>query len=164
MSIPERYIPESLSGKDKKKQRENILNARKSYIKHKYLARPTLSSFHSKPSNHIQNAKKMYDVENVRPTPELSRKTKCSLSALRKIVNKGEGAYFSQGSRPNQTAQSWGYARLGSAITGKNASIVDYHILEKGCKPNSRALILAKKTCKTQGKCKLQRTMKKYKK
>jgi hypothetical protein len=153
MSIPERYIPESLSGKDKKKQRENILNARKSYIKHKYLARPTLSSFHSKPSNHIQNAKKMYDVENVRPTPELSRKTKCSLSALRKIVNKGEGAYFSQGSRPNQTAQSWGYARLGSAITGKNASIVDYHILEKGCKSNSPALLMAKKTCKKQCFC-----------
>ena len=153
MSIPERYIPESLSNKDKEKQRENILKARKSYIKHKYLARPTLSSFHSKPSNHIQNAKKMYDVENVRPTPELAKKTKCSLSALRKIVNKGEGAYFSQGSRPNQTAQSWGYARLGSAITGKNASIVDYHILEKGCKSNSPALLMAKKTCKKQGKC-----------
>ena len=164
MSIPERYIPQSLSNKHKKIQRENILKARKGYTKHKYIARPKLSSFHSRKSKHIQNAEKMYKVDKVTPTPELARKTKCSLSALRKIVNKGEGAYFSQGSRPNQTAQSWGYARLGSAITGKNASIVDYHILEKSCKPNSPALILAKKTCKNQGKCNLQRTIKKYKK
>ena len=72
---------------------------------------------------------------------------------LEQIVNKGRGAYYSSGSRPNQTAESWGLARLASAVTGGNASIVDYHILKSGCKKTSKALKLANKTCKKQGKC-----------
>ena len=67
------------------------------------------------------------------------------MQALKKIVNKGEGAYYSSGSRPNQTPQSWGYARLASALTAGNASRVDYDILEKGCGKNSRALKMARK-------------------
>jgi hypothetical protein len=91
---------------------------------------------------------KMYNVDKVRPDATLARKTGCSVRGLKKIVNKGEGAYFSSGSRPNQTAQSWGYARLASAITGAGASVVDFSILEKECSPNSRALRLARKTRK----------------
>ena len=53
------------------------------------------------------------------------KKTGCSIEALKKIVNKGEGAYYSSGSRPNQTSHSWGYARLASAITGGKAAAVD---------------------------------------
>ena len=60
-------------------------------------------------------------------------------------MNKGRGAYYSSGSRPNQSAESWGLARLASAITGGNASKIDYGILESGCKPNSPALLLAQK-------------------
>jgi hypothetical protein len=90
----------------------------------------------------------MYGVENMAPTRELARKTGCSVAGLKQIVKKGEGAYFSSGSRPNQTAQSWGYARLASAITGAGASVVDYHILEKTCNSRSKALKLAKKTRK----------------
>jgi hypothetical protein len=89
----------------------------------------------------------------VLPNKELSVKTGCKISALEKIVKKGEGAYYSSGSRPNQTAESWGIARLASSITGGNASIVDYHILKSGCKKTSKALKLANKTCKKQGKC-----------
>jgi hypothetical protein len=70
---------------------------------------------------------------------------------LAKIINKGEGAYFSSGSRPNQSAQSWGIARLASAITGGKAAAVDYNILEKGCKSNSKALTLAKKSQRKYG-------------
>ena len=77
---------------------------------------------------------------------ELAKKTGCSIDVLKKIVNKGEGAYFSSGSRPNQTAQSWGYARLASTITGGKASAIDFSILEQGCNHNSRALKFAKKS------------------
>ena len=45
------------------------------------------------------------------------------------IVKKGQGAYYSSGSRPNQTGHSWGRARLASSITGGKASAVDYKIL-----------------------------------
>ena len=70
---------------------------------------------------------------------KLASKTGCKINALRKIVKKGQGAYFSSGSRPNQTAHSWGYARLASSITGGKAAAVDFNILKEGCKKNSKA-------------------------
>ena len=60
-------------------------------------------------------------------------------NSLKKILNKGRGAYYSSGSRPNQTPHSWGIARLASAITGGKSSQIDFHILEKYCKSNSKA-------------------------
>ena len=66
-------------------------------------------------------------------------------------MRKGEGAYYSSGSRPNQTSQSWGLARLASSITSGKAAAVDYSILEKGCKKNSKALRLAKLAKKKHG-------------
>ena len=36
---------------------------------------------------------------------ELSKKTGCSIKTLKKIVKKGMGAYYSSGSRPNQTRE-----------------------------------------------------------
>jgi len=104
-----------------------------------------MKSFHSKPSKHLDRARRLYHVEHVKPTRELSKQTGCSLKGLRQIVRKGEGAYFSSGSRPNQTAQSWGNARLASAITGGNASAVDFHIIEKECDHNKSAYRLAQK-------------------
>jgi hypothetical protein len=70
-------------------------------------------------------------MKEILPNKELAAKTGCSVSALKAIVRKGEGAYYSSGSRPNQTPQSWGIARLASAITGGKASKVDFHILKE---------------------------------
>jgi len=140
MKIPRRYAPRTLSRKDRKKQLKHIAQTRKAYKKHQYLSRPHLSSFHSKPSHHVATAKQSYHVNKIGATPELARKTRCSLAALRKILNKGRGAYFSSGSRPNQSAESWAIARLASAITHGKASIVDHDILEAGCHPDSPAL------------------------
>ena len=142
--IPLRYLPTSLSKKDKIKYIRELNKSKKQYPKQSYYTRKTLKSFKSKPSNHIQNAKNIYNLQKVFPSKELARKTGCSLAALQKIVKKGEGAYFSSGSRPNQTAQSWGLARLASSITAGKAAAVDYNILEEGCKTNSKALKLAK--------------------
>ena len=72
----------------------------------------------------------------------------CSIKALKKIVNKGEGAYYSSGSRPNQTPQSWGYARLASSITAGKAAAVDFDIIDKGCNHNKLAYKLALKSRK----------------
>jgi len=161
MSIPNKYLPHILSKKDYKKQKINILKSRKLYKKGIYYTRPKVSSFHSKPSNHIQNAEKIYNIKKVLPNKELSIKSGCSVNALEKIVNKGRGAYFSSGSRPNQTAESWGIARLASALTGGKSSIIDYNILYDGCKKNSKALKMATKTCKREKRCK-KYTMKKF--
>ena len=147
-SVPRRYLPTSLSLKDKKEQSKMLAKSRKLYKQKQYYTRKKVKSFHSKTSNHILNARKTYKIHSIVPSKELSRATGCSIASLQKIVNKGEGAYFSSGSRPNQTAQSWGIARLASAITAGKAAAVDYNILEKGCDHKKKAFILANKARK----------------
>ena len=123
VKVPQRYIPRNLT-KDKEKQRKQLLKSRKQYKK-KILYKKKVESFKSKISPHVIKAMKMYNVQNVKPTKELAKKTKCSLKGLKKIVEKGQGAYFSSGSRPNQTGHSWGYARMASAITeGKHPLLI----------------------------------------
>ena len=144
MYIPKRYIPSNLSKKDKKKLRRELKKSRKKYKKKKYYTRKKVKSFKNKKSSHINNAIKMYSIKNITINNTLVKKTKCSRKTLDKIVKKGQGAYFSSGSRPNQTPHSWGRARLASAITGGPASRIDYNLLKKGCKVNSKALKLSK--------------------
>jgi hypothetical protein len=146
-----RYLPKNLTASDRKKQSQMLLKSRKQYKKNKYYTRKPVKSFHSKTSKHILNARKMYNVDKIGATNQLARKTGCSKSALKKIINKGEGAYFSSGSRPNQTAQSWGRARLASAITAGKAAAVDYNILINGCKKGSKGYKMAEKAKKKYG-------------
>lgn len=148
MNIPLRYLPSKLSKRDKQRQTSMLKKSKKLYKKNQYFSRASLPSFQSKPSSHIENAKKTYKVNTVRPTKELAKKTGCTLNALKQIVKKGEGAYYSSGSRPNQTAQSWGIARLASSITGGKAAAVDYDIINKGCDHSKKAFRLAKQSKK----------------
>ena len=147
-----RYLPKRLSQKDKQKQYQMLLKSRKMYKKGKYVSRAPVSSFKSKPSKHVRNAMKIYKVNKISVGHELANATGCTSQALGEIVRKGEGAYYSSGSRPNQTAQSWGIARLASALTSGKAAAVDYKILEKGCKKTSKALRLAKLAVKKHGR------------
>ena len=149
IKIPRRYIPRSLSKRDAIKQKASINRSRKAYPKGIYLNRPIVASFKSKASPHVYRATNLYGVPNMVPTKDLVRATGCKRWALKKIINKGEGAFYSSGSRPNQTPQSWGYARLGSALTGGPSSRIDYKILEKGCSKKSRPLYLANQFRKT---------------
>ena len=105
-------------------------------------------SYHNKLSKHVIHARKIYKVDKIIPSKQLSLATGCSISSLQKIVKKGEGAYYSSGSRPNQTPQSWGFARLASSITAGKAAAVDYDILDKGCNHKKKAFILANKSRK----------------
>ena len=148
MKIPIRYLPKNLSKKDKKKQLTMLQKSRRLYKKHNYYTRKEVSSYKSKPSKHIKNARKIYKVANITPNEQLAKASGCSLSALNAIVKKGEGAYFSSGSRPNQTAQSWGLARLASSLTSGKSAAVDFNILEKGCNHKKKAFVLAKKSRK----------------
>ena len=145
MNIPVRYVPKRLTRKDKNKQVRMLMMSRRLYKKRKYYTRKEVSSYKSMTSSHIKDACRIYKIENVDPNKELVAKTGCTIGALRKIVIKGEGAYFSSGSRPNQTAQSWGLARLASSITGGKSAAVDYEIINNGCNHKKRAFILATK-------------------
>jgi hypothetical protein len=148
MRYPLRYLPKNITKKDRKLQNKMLEKSKKLYKKHKYYLRKPISSFKSKPSKHIINARRIYNIKNITPNKELATKTGCKLSALEHIVRKGEGAYYSSGSRPNQTPQSWGLARLASSITSGKSATVDYDIIKNGCDHNKKAFIFANKSRK----------------
>lgn len=152
-NVPLRYLPTRLTRKDKQVQAAMLLKSRKLYKNKQYFTRKKIASFTSKPSPHIADAIRIYKLKqgNVKPSQELSKATGCTLGALNQIVRKGKGAYFSSGSRPNQSAQSWGLARLASSITGGKAAAVDYNIINASCNHKKKAFILAEKARKKYG-------------
>ena len=146
MNVPIKYLPKKLSKKDKLKQTKQLKKSRKAYKKGIYIHRKKLASFKSRKSQHILNAERIYKIKNLAVNDDLAKKTGCSKKALNQIIKKGQGAYYSSGSRPNQSAHSWGIARLASSITSGKAAAVDYSILQQGCNKNSKALKMAKKS------------------
>lgn len=148
IKVPMRYLPKMLNNKDNKKQVKMLIKSQEQYKKGIYYTREKVASFKNKKSNHIANARKIYKIENITPTKELALKTGCNLETLIKILRKGEGAYYSSGSRPNQTPQSWGLARLASALTSGKAAAVDYKIISEGCDHKKKAFKLANKAKK----------------
>jgi len=148
VKFPIRYVPKNLTKKNKQTQINMLLKSKKMYRENKYYTRKKIPSYKNKKSKHILNAYKIYNIKNIKPSQELAEKTGCTISALNQIVKKGEGAYYSSGSRPNQTAQSWGLARLASSLTSGKAAAVDYDIIEKGCNHKKMAYILANKSRK----------------
>lgn len=146
--LPKKYIPNKLTPKDKKTQKKEIMKSKRLYKKNHYYTRKKVKSYQSKPSKHIRNAMKIYNIDSIKPSIALSKATGCSLETLKLIEKKGQGAYYSSGSRPNQTAYSWGRARLASSITAGKSASVDYALLKKGCKNTSTALKLAIKSRK----------------
>ena len=144
--FPVRYLPKKLTKKDKNAQYKMLMKSKSLYKKQKYYTRKKVPSYKNKKSNHIENARKIYSINNISPNKELALKTGCKLEALQKIVKKGEGAYYSSGSRPNQTPQSWGLSRLASSLTSGKAAAVDYNIIKEGCNHKKKAFILANKS------------------
>lgn len=133
--IPKRYLS-GLSRKDRKTQKKNILKARKSYksIKGKkkntkYVPRPKLKSFKSKKSSWTQQFHNLYP--GVKTIKDISKAVGIPKNALLQVKKKGMGAYYSSGSRPNQSAQSWGLARMYSYILGGKTRKIDHEITEK---------------------------------
>ena len=130
MSIPKQYLA-GLSKKDRKIQEAALKMAKEKYNKKIYVSRPQLKSFKSKPSRHIIDFYKKYNIKISHKTlPEIAKKTGIPQSALKKVIEKGKGAYYSSGSRPNQTAHSWAYARLASFLLGRGAYKIDKHVLD----------------------------------
>jgi len=143
MSYPKTYVPSNLTRKDQQKQLRMLKNSKNLYKKGRYPTRKKVKSFVSLPSLNVKRAQALFGVR-IKPSKALAKATGCPLSVLEGIVKKGEGAYYSSGSRPNQTAQSWAYARLASALTGGKAAKVDFHLV-KNCDPRKKAFKLARK-------------------
>lgn len=127
--LPKQYTS-NLSKKDKQKQIKAIKKASKQYKKGIYISRPHLKSFKSKKSSWTKKFEKKYG-KDIKSYKEISKATGIPVRALDSVVKKGMGAYYSSGSRPNQTPESWGKARMYSYILGGPARDVDKDITKK---------------------------------
>lgn len=117
--IPKKYVPKSLSKEDKKKQEKSIREGKD---------RPK-TDYKSKRSQYVIKFEKKYG-EKITNDSFISKNI-ISKTGIDKILDKGMGAYYSSGSRPNQTKESWARARLASVIVGGPARKVDKDIWQK---------------------------------
>jgi len=118
--IPKQYAPKSLTPADRKKQIDSIKKGKE---------RPKVDSFKSKRSPHVIKFEKRYGTKIT--DDAFIHKNLLRPAGVKQILAKGAGAYYSSGSRPNQSVASWSRARLASALTGGGAAKVDKAILEK---------------------------------
>ena len=118
--INPKYVPKSLTKKDKAKQIKSIKDKK---------VRPKVKSFESKRSSWVVKFENKYNTK-ISNTAFISKNI-ISKAGIDQILSKGRGAYYSAGSRPNQTAESWARARLASVIMGGPARRVDKAIWEK---------------------------------
>lgn len=114
------YVPKSLSKEDKKKQIKSIKEKKD---------RPKVKSFQSKRSSYVVAFENKYGTKIT--DDDFISKNIISRKGINEILKKGMGAYYSSGSRPNQTPQSWSRARLASVIMNGKARQVDSSIWNK---------------------------------
>ena len=107
--LPKKYVPASLSAEDRKKQIESIK---------KGLKRPKVD-FDNKRSTHVEKFEKKYGYK-INNFKRISKEI-ISQKGIDEIMAKGRAAYFTGGSRPNQTPTSWALGRLASVIMGGKA-------------------------------------------
>jgi hypothetical protein len=116
--IPSQYL-KGLKGKDRDKQIKSIFEG---------TIRPTTKA-PEKRSSHVIKFEKKFGKKIT--DEDFIHKNIITRTGQKKIKDKAMGAYFSGGSRPNQTPSSWAFARLASVITGGPARKVDKTIWEK---------------------------------
>lgn len=115
--INPKYLPKSLTPSDRKKQLKSIQAG---------TDRPKLKSYKSKRSSHAVNFENKYKTKIT--DLNFVKKNIIRKEGIDKILSKGRGAYYSSGSRPNQTPNSWAYSRLASVIMNGKARKVDKDI------------------------------------
>ena len=118
-SLPKKYVPDSLSEKDKKKQIKSIKEGKD---------RPKVD-YKTRRSSHVVKFEKKYNKKIT--DIDFISKNIISKTGIDKILAKGKAAYYSSGSRPNVSPEQWSYARLASVITGGAARQTDKDIWEK---------------------------------
>tara|TARA_R100000805_G_C3617737_1_gene120034 strand:+ start:735 stop:1172 length:438 start_codon:yes stop_codon:yes gene_type:complete len=124
-NVPKTYV-EGLKGYDRRKQIKSIFEG---------TFRPK-TSFKSKESSWTKKfndkyGKELDKMKGGRSKKNIAKVTGIPFKAIDEVFKKGEGAYYSAGSRPNQTPQSWAYARVYSYILGGNARKIDKEITKK---------------------------------
>ena len=127
--IPRRYLPKSLTESDRRKQLKSIEEG---------VDRPKVKSFKSKKSKWTILANNYFgdgntskrDMARVLARGDKAR-YKEILKGLNLIYDKGQKAYYTSGSRPNQTKESWGYGRVFSVLFGGKSRNIDKNEVNK---------------------------------
>ena len=129
MSENKKYVPDTLSKKEKAKQRK-ILKERKQKAKKGVYVEKKVSKKTPKKSSYTIRFRNKYKLSSY-SLPSIAKATGIPVKALREVKKKGLGAYYSAGSRPNTTATQWAMARVYSYILGGGARKVDKAITKK---------------------------------
>jgi len=116
---PKKYVPDSLSESDKRKQEKSIREGKD---------RPK-TDYKTRRSSHVVAFEKKYGKKIT--DKSFISKNIISSTGIEKILDKGMGAYYSSGSRPNVSKEQWAYARLASVIMGGPARKVDQKIWDE---------------------------------
>ena len=132
---PKRYTA-GLSKEDKKKQKKQLDKSTSDYKKGKLTDRKKLDSYKPKKSKYVESVKEKtglpINIDKLADKFSRSEKRKKELlKGMEEIIDKGKGAYYSSGSRPNQTPDSWGKARLASVLVGGPSRKIDKKIVDK---------------------------------
>ena len=119
MNYNKKYVPDVLSEKDKKKQIQSIRDKTE---------RPKVD-YKPRRSKYVVAFEKKYDTKI--NDMDFINKNIIRKKGIDLILDKGRGAYYTSGSRPNQTAESWALARLASVIMNGAARKIDIKIWNK---------------------------------
>tara|TARA_R110002012_G_scaffold312529_1_gene523341 strand:+ start:3280 stop:3711 length:432 start_codon:yes stop_codon:yes gene_type:complete len=123
--VPKTYV-EGLKGNDRRKQVKSIFEGS---FRPKTKVEPKKSSWTVKFNK--KYGKELDKMKGGRSKRNIAKVTGIPFKAIDEVFKKGEGAYYSSGSRPNQSPQSWAYARVYSYILGGNARKTDASITKK---------------------------------
>ena len=124
-NVPKTYV-EGLKGADRRKQIKSIFEGT---FRPKTKVEPKKSSWTVKFNK--KYGKELDKMKGGRTKRNIAKVTGIPFKAIDEVFKKGEGAYYSAGSRPNQTPQSWAYSRVYSYILGGNARKIDKDITKK---------------------------------
>ena len=127
--IPKRYVPSSLNITDLRSQLSSIVEQKD---------RPKVKSVKPRKSKWTAMAQKYFDGKTGVPdmashlAPGNSERQKQLVTGFKRIIKKGEAAYYSSGSRPGVSATQWGIARLYAVLFGsKPARRIDNDIVDE---------------------------------
>jgi len=126
-NIPKRYIPDTLSKADRQKQIKSIFEKKdRPKVKAPKRKSKWTTSFDKEYGTKIDKLKGGRSLKNIAKVSGLPHK------ALKEVYEKAEGAFYSSGSRPNQSATSWALGRTYAYIMGGEAvRRLDNHITKK---------------------------------
>ena len=126
-NIPKRYLPDTLSKSERQKQIKSIFEGKerpKTKVKEK---KSTWTTQFDK-----EYGEQLDAMKDKRSKSNIAKVTGIPLKAINEVYKKGEGAFYSSGSRPNQTASSWARGRIYAYIMGgEKVRKVDKDITEK---------------------------------